>query len=116
MGIGIGSRISSSSCEGYVPSQGNPNPKNYKVLKVTEIGNFIVMKINYPDARNYEGNKILIFKNAKLVDLINARSIDPHFSNIDKLTPYARFRPDDDGWKMAVHFCRNQPYTGNEFR
>lgn len=80
----------------------NPNPYNYKVLMYAKIGNHLVIKVLYPDCTNYEGEKILLFKNCSYEELMRQISIDPHFSeNKKKRSPVARFEPTKLGWKMA---------------
>jgi hypothetical protein len=87
----------------------NPDPKLYRILREKRINNFLILKINYPHSTNYEGNKILVFKNCTILDLIQQKEgIDPHFSDNEKLiSPVARFKPDDEGWKMAEFFVEN---------
>lgn len=83
----------------------NPNPHNYRFVKVKEIddGKFLVLLLHYPDCTNYEGNKILLFKDTTLIELINQRFIDPHFFTDQQLkSPIARFVPTDEGWRMAI--------------
>lgn len=88
-----------------VPVQGNPNPSNYELLKIEQIGKFLLIKIRYPDCSNYEGVKILVFKNVELTALINQHNIDPHFSDSKKHHhPIVRFVPTDEGWEMAKKF------------
>jgi len=86
----------------------NPNPCNYKILKYKYINNYLIILINYPDCKNFEGNKILIFKDIKLKELIYKESIvkiDPHFSNETKYSPIARFIPTKKGFEMAEKMC-----------
>lgn len=85
----------------------NPDPGNYKIVQVQEIEQFLVIRLNYPDCTNYEGNKILVFRDVTLVDLMNQRLIDPHFFQDSKYkSPIARFVPTEEGWKMAQAFCK----------
>lgn len=86
-----------------------PDPKKYRILREKRINDFLIIKINYTDCINYEGNKILVFKNCKILDLVQQEhGIDPHFSENEKLlSPVARFRPDEEGWKMAESFVVN---------
>lgn len=85
----------------------NPDPNNYKIIKAHENKGYLVLKINYPDCNNYEGNKILVFENTTLIELINQKIIDPHFFQ-DKsnkyISPIARFIPTENGWAMALSF------------
>jgi hypothetical protein len=84
----------------------NPDPNNYKILQALNVGRFLILKINYVDCTNYEGNKILVFENATLEELINQKSIDPHFSNNKKFkSPICRFEPTKKGWMMAKALC-----------
>lgn len=84
------------------PKLPNPDPANYKIVKAKEIGNFLIVMINYPDCINYEGQKILLFQGVTLIDLVNQKYIDPHFFKDKKYaSPIARFVPDEKGWDMA---------------
>ncbi len=87
----------------------NPDPTKYRILREKRVNNFIILKINYTESTNYEGNKILLFRNHSLIDIINQKEgIDPHFSdNSDLISPIARFKPDEEGWNMAVFFAEN---------
>ena len=80
----------------------NSDLKLYRIIREKRINNFLIIKIN-------EGNKILVFKNCTILDLIQQKEgIDPHFSDNEKLiSPVARFKPDDEGWKMAEFFVEN---------
>ena len=105
--MGLGGMILSSSsyeCNNPLP---NPNPYNYKIKDVYEINTCIILLINYLDCTNYEGNKILLFRNCDLDDILNQRSIDPHFSNSSvKISPFARFEPTKEGLKMAKKLAK----------
>ena len=90
----------------------NPNPKNYKIKKFFKYGkhksdgHYLVVKIRYHGCTNFEGDKILVYEDARLTDLIGQGSIDPHFSNNKKyFSPIARFVPTKEGWDMANTFC-----------
>jgi hypothetical protein len=81
----------------------NPDPHNYKFIRVQETAGFLLVQLNYPDCTNYEGNKILLFKGVTLVELINQKYIDPHFFQSKEVrSPVARFVPTDEGWNMAL--------------
>lgn len=84
----------------------NPNPLHYLIIDHIHVGNSLVLKLQYWDATNYEGVKILVYRNTKLVDLLKQKSIDPHFSQSKKFkSPFARFEPTKEGWKMARDFA-----------
>jgi hypothetical protein len=88
---------------------GNPDPKNFKIVRMETVGNFVLILINYPDCLNYEGNKIIAVRaseRAKLEDQLRGAGIDPHFCDNQKyVSPVARFMPTNEGWDMAVAFA-----------
>ena len=82
------------------------DPNNWKIVKSKELHGFLVLKLQYPDCTNYEGNKILVFKGVTLIDVVNQRLIDPHFFKDSKFkSPVARFEPTEEGWRMAECFA-----------
>jgi hypothetical protein len=110
MGLKIG--FSSDFEQSYLPDTisplGNPNPLHFKILEHVEIGSFVVLKVKYPECRNYEGTKILVFENVKLKTFKNITYLDPHFCKSGKHpSPIARFRPDKKGWEYSLLFCKN---------
>ena len=106
MGIGPGYRCKSSGVTGPTAlTEGNPNPKNYKVIKAEAVKSHLVVMIKYPDCKNYEGNKVLVYQNMTLSALISRTQIDPHFSDKVK-SPVARFEPTDLGWLLAIKLAR----------
>ena len=82
-----------------------PNPENFRIKRITEIGNYTIAFIRYPDCKNYEGNKILVFPGQKSLSLRRARYIDPHFTK-SRLSPIARFEPTDMGCEMAISLAK----------
>ena len=110
MGLALG--LSSSSYDERpkkVAKNLNPDPKNFKITKARVFGDFLVIKVNYPNCKNYEGNKILVYKNVSLERLFLQGSIDPHFSDNKKMkSPIARFEPTNRGFSMAVRFVQNE--------
>jgi hypothetical protein len=104
--------ISLFSKDGYGDSYpptitiGNPDPNNWTIMRTMEIGNFLILMIQYPDCKNYEGKKILVYEGVKLDELKKQKKIDPHFSdNRNFKSPVARFEPTDHGWNLAMFFC-----------
>lgn len=80
----------------------NPNPKNFKIIKVMDIGNYIAVEINYPDCINYEGNKIMVYQNITKNEIRKIKFLDPHFCDGNHLSPIARFEPTKFGWECAI--------------
>ena len=94
--------VSSYECRQPERIKGNPDPNNVKILESYQNNNYLLLKVKYPDCTNFEGMKILLFKNCTLEMLLKQNSIDPHFSNNKKyLSPVARFEPTKEGFKMA---------------
>lgn len=79
----------------------NPNPRHFEVLKVEQIGPHLIAEVRYPDCTNYEGTKILVFKNMTEIELRSLDSLDPHFCKGDHPSPFARFEPTEEGWNAA---------------
>jgi len=82
----------------------NPDPRNFKILKIVECGNYVILKLKYPDCTNYEGQKLIVFKDT-LINVVNCHEIDPHFSKGGTIV--ARLVPTDEGWAMAEALCKH---------
>lgn len=107
MGLGIGfSKDSYDRTTGCAPP-GNPNPDNYEILEHEKIGDCLIVKVRYPDCRNYEGVKILVYLGVALKQLKAQKRIDPHFGDNEKyISPVARFVPTEAGMALARNFAR----------
>jgi hypothetical protein len=80
----------------------NPDPYNWILNNSLKIGRFLLIHITYPDCTNYEGKKIMLYKNVTLQELEGQKTIDPHFSSNKKFhSPIARFEPTNKGWEMG---------------
>jgi hypothetical protein len=102
--MGVNGYRSSSHGSSYCTTcAANPNPNYYKVVKVEERHGFLIVKIKYDNCTNYEGNKIMVYRGVKVIDLINHPPLDPHFAK-SGMAPIARFEPTDAGWMMATMF------------
>lgn len=87
----------------------NPDPRNYVIKDFQQVGKYLVVLIHYPDCTNFEGKKILVFKNITIKKLRCQGIIDPHFFPDHKIcSPIARFVPTPDGWQMAIRMCKNE--------
>jgi len=95
-----GSKCSSSP---YAAPQSNPKPENFKILNEQYLNGYLILIVNYPDCKNYEGKKVLVYNNFKSsVDLLafNNGRLDPHFS-IGKGSPIARFKPTPEHMELV---------------
>jgi hypothetical protein len=84
----------------------NPNPKNFKVLLVNKVGKNLVVKIKYHDCINYDGVKLLVYKDLTIDKLSDLKVIDPHFLERTGVYPFARFEPTEDGYKLAIKLAK----------
>lgn len=104
--MGIGPFSSCSMELDDTPNSQAPNPKSFKILKTKQVGLNLVVKINYPNCTNFEGNKILVYKNLSQMFIYSMKIIDPHFNN-KGTSPFVRFEPTDDGWQAAIDFAKH---------
>lgn len=88
----------------FVLEYGSPNPKRFDVIRSLVVNGYLIVRVNYPNCNNYEGNKILVFpKDVTMNDLWDQEVIDPRFSDDEEFHhPVARFIPTARGWNMAV--------------
>ena len=92
----------------FINNNPNPRPDNYKILVYREIGRYLILEIKYLDCTNYEGKKILLYKDCTMKELEAQKLIDPHFSeNKNFISPIARFEPTGLGWKLARSLAQN---------
>lgn len=82
----------------------NPNPENFRIKRLAQVGSFLGALIVYPDATNFEGNKILVFAGVTADELRQRATIDPHFKEEGDII--ARFRPDEQGWEDTMAFLK----------
>ncbi len=90
-----------------------PDSGNYSVEDVEQCGNHIVIKVKYPNCAKctFEGNKIMVFLDVKMKEVVKWRRIDPHFRNpmeksvTEAPSPAARFPGNSDGWKDALAYA-----------
>ena len=86
----------------------NPNPSNFKIVKHEYVNGYLLLLINYPDCKNYEGDKILFFDRGVTIENLKKQGkIDPHFSKSKKyISPISRFQPTHEGWQDAVSLAK----------
>jgi hypothetical protein len=78
----------------------DPNTHKFIILDYIEKSGGILVKIQYPNCTNYEGIKILLFKDKTIKQIQAMDSIDPHFL-INDTSLLARFVPTDSGWILG---------------
>lgn len=101
MGI-VGNRRSHTA---YYPYTGaviapNPDPNNFLIKWSLETNGFTIAYVNYPDAKNYEGDKLIVFRGLDKNELLSLTTLDPHFEKKSKII--ARFKPDSENIGLAI--------------
>lgn len=88
-----------------VSSDPNPDPSKYTILSYFKNNRYLMISIQYEGCTNYEGKKVLVYRDCTIDQLRTQKLIDPHFSENKKyFSPIARFEPTNFGQEMAVHF------------
>lgn len=108
MGIGLGRKY--ARCSVYEDTSQtvapNPDPLNFQILDLGQVGKHVVAEIKYPDCTNFEGVKICVFANTTCSEISGRRNIDPHFSE-NGTGPIARFEPTKRGVALARAMAAN---------
>lgn len=100
----MGIKLLSTSSYDNIHSLPNPDPKLFRVVKHFAKKGHLALLVNYPGCTNYEGDKVLVYRNTRLAELLAQGTIDPHFSqNPHYLSPCARFEPTKQGWRLALN-------------
>lgn len=112
--MGMPGPLSRSSCSSYDKPEKtqvnplNPDPSNFIIEKYQELNGFLLMLVRYPNCTNYEGNKILVYKDLTYAQVKKFKTLDPHFSNNKNYaSPMARFEPTLIGWGYARRMCKS---------
>jgi hypothetical protein len=83
-----------------VPASVQPNPYRFTIKREVSFGSYVLAEVNYPDATNFEGNKILlVYGRTTLTDL---KELDPHFLEDGAVQLVARFHPSANGWAAGI--------------
>jgi len=106
------SPLKSCSSSPYAAPNSNPSPSNFKIINSRTFPGLdqdvLVLQVHYPDAKNYEGMKTLVYLGyssvAELLDQAQNK-LDPHFAS-SGVSPIARFQPTTSGWSNACKFAK----------
>lgn len=89
-----------------------PDNSNFEIVRFAAVktmkGRFLIVQVRYESCDNcaYDNNKLMIFE-ATPQDLVNWRTIDPHFREDGERDlrsappPVARFPATDEFWRLA---------------
>lgn len=95
----------------------SPDNSRFQVEEIEEIGNFLVMKVLFPNCSRcaYEGNKVMVFEGVKIKDAFKWRKLDPHFRQgalpppiNEAPPPIARFPASPQGWNDAMNYAKQK--------
>jgi hypothetical protein len=92
----------------YAIPESNPNPENFRIVEETFENGFLVLLVEYPDCKNFEGKKLMVYNKFRTsAELLKANGgkLDPHFAS-SGTGPIARFEPTELGLKMAATLVR----------
>lgn len=108
MGVRLFGSSSWGRSEQGVYAPGDPVPSNFRIVRLHVGTHHIAAEILWPDASNYEGRKVLVYKTDTTL-LLNAKELDPHFQeDRGELVPIARFEPTQTGWRMATELVARE--------
>lgn len=93
-----------------------PNPEEFDVLEVEEVGNHLVMRVQYSSCErcSFDAQKVMVFLDANIKQAIRWRTIDPHFrEGVEEdakaaPAPRARFPADEQGWEDAIRYAEGR--------
>lgn len=100
-------RLASSGITKETVNNNNTNivyVDRFKIMATHQEGKNIAVLIKYPDNTNYNGNKIVVFKNKTKEQVSKMKEIDPHFLPDNNII--ARFEPTNEGWELAIKFLK----------
>jgi hypothetical protein len=89
----------------YERHPNDPDPELFKICEIEQRGDFVIAKIRYPNCTNFDGLKVLVWRNRTVEEIKKMVLIDPHFLEED-LSLIARFMP-MTGMKMARKFVES---------
>ena len=105
MGISLG--FSSFCDHSSNPVSQEPDLTKFTVLWTEEVGRFCIASVRYHNAKNYMGQKLLLFE-ATEKSVLEEKKLDPHFcEDIGHLSPVARFEPTMRGEGMLRALLRS---------
>jgi hypothetical protein len=82
-----------------------PNPEVFTIIQERYFNGYLILKVEYPHCTNFEGLKIMIYKNgfktSEELLKFNNGELDPHFSR-DIGSPIARFRPTAEAEELII--------------
>jgi hypothetical protein len=95
----------------------SPDKSQYEIEDNEVVGNHLVLKVKYPNCSScaYEGNKVMVFLNMPIANVLKWKEIDPHFrdpkisvSKTQAPSPNARFPGSKEGWEDAIEYARSK--------
>jgi hypothetical protein len=97
-----------------------PNPDEYTVEEVEQVGSHLVIKVRYPGCEkcDFDRCKVMVYLHVPIKDAMKWRRIDPHFIDPhfrapkagtvlrhEAPSPAARFPGSPEGWSDALEYA-----------
>ena len=84
------------------PRLGEPQAHRFSIVEMDQVEKNVVALISYPDATEYEGVKLLVYRHTSVEAVWTSLKLDPHFLESSPFpTPFARFEPTSEGLEAA---------------
>lgn len=97
--MGLGPKLSTAA----QPRPGEPQAHRFELIKVEQVGLNVVALVRYPDASEFDGAKVLLYRNEAVARIEAAPMLDPHFLMASAHPkPFARFEPTEEGLRAAL--------------
>ena len=109
----LGSSVSDCKCsnctcnEEILKKLPNPNPNNFEILQQFTLQQYTILTVRYPDCTNYEGQKILLYKDTPDGYFDDTKHLDPHFIDGGSNYLIARFIPTKEGVDLAMFLVKS---------
>jgi hypothetical protein len=86
---------------------GEPQAHRFEILSMEQIGSNVVGIFRYPDATEFKGIKIVVYRDVTVQKVAASSKLDPHFlKKSSHPTPFARFVPSSDGHRAARELAK----------
>lgn len=84
----------------------DPDPSRFEILQHYEENGHTMILIKYPNCINYEGQKVILYKDTTFDKINSLKILDPHFTNTNRIKPFARFEPTEDGIQACYNLMK----------
>lgn len=105
MGIKLFSTNSNNWDNTWSPGEDFVAPM-FTIKETHEVNGHTIALVHYRKAKNYGGDKLLVYQNTKPKEVEKAKVLDPHFDEeYGTMSPFARLEPTEEGMRVAMQIC-----------